>query len=112
MGNLKYPGEGYNPEKSGCPAVAAAKLAHHNAGGAIAYHLATPNIAVVIDAAKPLIGHANGAVVPLDTPEVVATRAAHKAAGGAVQAPGVLKQGVLKQGVLKQGHRNGPVVPA
>ena len=84
------------------PAVAAAKLAHHNAGGAIAYHLAAPNLAVVIDSGEALVAHANGAVVPLDTPEVVAARAAHLAAGGAVQAPGV----------LKHGHPNGPVVPA
>ena len=66
------------------------------------YHLAAPNLVIVIDPAEPLVAHANGAVVPLDTPEVVAARAAHKAAGGAVQAPGV----------IKPGHPNGPVVPA
>merc|ERR1712226_1646933 len=34
-----------------------------------------------------LVGHANGAVVPVDTPDVVAAKAAHAAAGGAIHAP-------------------------
>merc|ERR1719347_1431434 len=34
-----------------------------------------------------LVGHANGAVVPVDEPAVVAAKAAHAAAGGAIHAP-------------------------
>merc|ERR1712243_81743 len=67
------------------PAVAAAKLAHANAGGVV-------NVEGVLAhgyaAGYPygyagyfggLVGHANGAVVPVDEPAVVAAKAAHAA---------------------------------
>merc|ERR1712055_1268553 len=58
------------------PAVAAARAAHAQAGGAVLYH-AAPLAAHVV----PLVTHFNGAVVPADTPAVAAARAAHAAAG-------------------------------
>jgi hypothetical protein len=73
------------------PEVYAAKAAHAAAGGAV--HAAP--FAYAAGYGYPgyaggyfggLIGHANGAVVPVDTPEVYAAKAAHAAAGGAVHA--------------------------
>merc|ERR1711962_1387355 len=82
-------------------AVAAARADHFAAGGGHVGHAvvahATPVAAVahaapvgaVAHAAVPiahgvhgLVGHANGAVVPVDEPAVQAARAAHFAAGG------------------------------
>merc|ERR1712098_838331 len=73
------------------PAVAAARADHFAAGGGLAGHAvahAAP-VAAVANAAVPiahgvhgLVGHANGAVVPVDEPAVQAARAAHFAAGG------------------------------
>jgi hypothetical protein len=69
--------------------VQAAKAAHHAAGGAIhavhGYH----GYALGYPHHGGLIGYANGAVVPVDTPEVHAAKLAHAAAGGAVHLPEV-----------------------
>ena len=86
------------------PAVAAARADHLAAGGAVyaaAYlapaapahvaHAAVPAVAGPLAAAGyagplnlnvHLVGHPNGAVVPVDEPAVVAARAEHFAAGG------------------------------
>merc|ERR1711890_53183 len=70
------------------PAVAAAKLSHFHAGGAV----------------HPVL---YGAVVPADTPEVQAAKAAHAAAGGAVHA--VFPYAYGFHGLVS--HPNGAVVP-
>merc|ERR1712121_607815 len=104
------------------PAVAAAKLAHANAGGVV-------NLEGVLThgyaAGYPygyagyfggLVGHANGAVVPVDEPAVVAAKAAHAAAGGAIHAP-VAYAGYPYGAPVHAGfaglvaHPNGAVVP-
>merc|ERR1712112_731536 len=83
------------------PAVAAARADHFAAGGGLAGHAIVAHaapvaavahaapVAAVAHAAVPiahgvhgLVGHANGAVVPVDEPAVQAARAAHFAAGG------------------------------
>merc|ERR1712180_581610 len=83
------------------PAVAAARADHFAAGGGHAGHAVVAHaapvaavahaapVAAVAHAAVPiahgvhgLVGHANGAVVPVDEPAVQAARAAHFAAGG------------------------------
>jgi len=83
------------------PAVAAARADHFAAGGGLAGHAVVAHaapvaavahaapVAAVAHAAVPiahgvhgLVGHANGAVVPVDEPAVQAARAAHFAAGG------------------------------
>merc|ERR1712243_216851 len=83
------------------PAVAAARADHFAAGGGLAGHAVVAHaapvaavahaapVAAVGHAAVPiahgvhgLVGHANGAVVPVDEPAVQAARAAHFAAGG------------------------------
>merc|ERR1712168_1150620 len=56
------------------PAVAAAKQAHYNAGGAINPSSSVPALHTL----------ANGAVVPADTPAVAAAKRAHQNAGGAI----------------------------
>merc|ERR1712177_16112 len=75
------------------PAVAAARLSHFHAGGAV-------------HAVHPV---ANGAVVPADTPEVQAAKAAHAAAGGAVQ-HAAFPYAYGFHGLVA--HPNGAVVPA
>merc|ERR1711890_167813 len=78
------------------PAVAAAKLSHFHAGGA------------VHGAVHPVVyGAAPAAVVPPDTPEVQAAKAAHAAAGGAVHA--VFPYAYGFHGLVS--HPNGAVVP-
>merc|ERR1739845_85552 len=85
------------------PAVAAARAEHIAAHGA-AYAASTPILAAAPLAAAPLayaasygysgplnlnaqlIGHPNGAVVPVDEPAVAAARAEHIAAKGAAYA--------------------------
>merc|ERR1712080_687283 len=75
------------------PAVAAAKLAHANAGGVVnlegvyAHGYAAGYPYGYAGYFRGLVGHANGAVVPVDEPAVVAAKAAHAAAGGAIHAP-------------------------
>merc|ERR1712050_73021 len=75
------------------PAVAAAKLAHANAGGVVnlegvlAHGYAAGYPYGYAGYFGGLVGHANGAVVPVDEPAVVAAKAAHAAAGGAIHAP-------------------------
>merc|ERR1712133_46844 len=74
------------------PAVAAARADHFAAGGGLTGHAVVAHaapVAAVAHAAVPiahgvhgLVGHANGAVVPVDEPAVQAARAAHFAAGG------------------------------
>merc|ERR1711875_143069 len=84
------------------PAVAAAKQAHHNAGGvvhAVPYSVHVPGSMVAL---------ANGAVVPADTPEVHAAKAAHAATGGVVHAHAVLPY-AYTHGMVT--HFNGAVVP-
>merc|ERR1712090_118709 len=82
------------------PAVAAAKLSHFHAGGAV--HPLVYGVAPVALVALP-----NGAVVPADTPEVVAAKAAHAAAGGAVHT--VFPYAYGFHGLVA--HPNGAVVP-
>ena len=110
--------------------VHAAKVAHAAAGGAV-----HPVHAFGYAAGYPyaagyhfggLVGHANGAVVPVDTPEVHAAKVAHAAAGGAVHhaavapfayaagypyayAHGVVPAHVGFAGLVA--HPNGAVVP-
>jgi len=74
------------------PDVVAAKAAHAAAGGAIHAPTAYTGYAAAYPYGHAgylggLVGHANGAVVPVDTPDVVAAKAAHAAAGGAIHAP-------------------------
>merc|ERR1712243_159888 len=75
------------------PSVAAAKLAHANAGGVVnlegvlAHGYAAGYPYGYAGYFGGLVGHANGAVVPVDEPAVVAAKAAHAAAGGAIHAP-------------------------
>merc|ERR1711994_1228391 len=87
--------------------VAAAKLAHANAGGAIAY-AAYPYAYGVPGA---LVGHANGAVVPVDTAEVYAAKVAHAAAGGAIHPVGAYAAYYPYAYAGLVGHPNGAVVP-
>merc|ERR1712055_26793 len=54
-----------------------------------------------------LVAHANGAVVPVDTPAVYAAKVAHAAAGGIVNPVGVYGLGYA--GLVA--HPNGAVVP-
>ena len=53
------------------------------------------------------MAHANGAVVPVDTPAVYAAKVAHAAAGGIVNPVGVYGLGYA--GLVA--HPNGAVVP-
>merc|ERR1711931_159364 len=76
------------------PAVAAAKRAHQNAGGAVnpsSYSPASINPSSYSPASIHQSQHvpqmktlANGAVVPADTPSVAAAKRAHQNAGGAI----------------------------
>jgi len=128
------------------PAVAAARADHFAAGGgrvnaapiAVAPVIAAPAVAVGYGYAGPLnlntqlVGHPNGAVVPLDEPAVAAARADHFAAGGgrvhaapivsapAIAAPVVAAPaiaagygyaGPLNLNTQLVGHPNGAVVP-
>merc|ERR1712112_344170 len=68
------------------------KLAHAAAGGAGGIYAHAHGYAAAYPYGHAgylggLVGHANGAVVPVDTPDVVAAKAAHAAAGGAIHAP-------------------------
>merc|ERR1712243_337252 len=75
------------------PAVAAAKLAHAYAGGVVnlegvlAHGYAAGYPYGYAGYFGGLVGHANGAVVPVDEPAVVAAKAPHAAAGGVIHAP-------------------------
>merc|ERR1712158_31261 len=82
------------------PEVAAAKAAHLQAGGAIAYAAGYPYAAYPFAVGYPgaLVGHANGAVVPVDTAEVYAAKVAYAAYYPYYHA-----------GLV--GHPNGAVVP-
>merc|ERR1711997_1440677 len=96
------------------PEVAAAKAAHLQAGGAIAYAAGYPYAAYPYVAGYPgvLVGHANGAVVPVDTAEVYAAKVAHAAAGGAIHPVGAYAayyHPYAFAGLV--GHPNGAVVP-
>ena len=72
--------------------VQAAKAAHAAAGGAVhhalplglGYYAGYPYAVAGLPAFGGLVGHANGAVVPVDEPAVAAAKIAHAAAGGAV----------------------------
>merc|ERR1712232_527991 len=86
--------------------VAAARLAHAQAGGAIAYAAAYP-YAVGVPGA--LVAHPNGAVVPVDTAEVYAAKVAHAAAGGVVTPVGYYGLPYAYAGLVA--HPNGAVVP-
>ena len=81
---MTYPNGAVVPADT--PEVAAARAAHAQAGGAIAYAAGYPYAAYPYAAYVPgaLVGHANGAVVPVDTAEVYAAKVAHAAAGGAI----------------------------
>merc|ERR1712001_354731 len=91
--------------------VAAAKLAHLNAGGAIAYAAGFPYAAYHPYAYGALVGHANGAVVPVDTAEVYAAKVAHAAAGGAIHPVGAYAAYYPYAYAGLVGHPNGAVVP-
>jgi len=128
------------------PAVAAARADHFAAGGgrvnaapiAVAPAIAAPAIAAPVIAAgygyagplnlnTQLVGHPNGAVVPLDEPAVAAARADHFAAGGGrvhaapivaapvIAAPAIAAgygyAGPLNLNTQLVGHPNGAVVP-
>merc|ERR1712232_902379 len=88
--------------------VAAARLAHAQAGGAIAYAAGYP-YAVGVPGA--LVGHANGAVVPVDTAEVYAAKVAHAAAGGAIRPVGAYAAYYPYAFAGLVGHPTGAVVP-
>ena len=87
------------------PAVAAARLSHFHAGGAV--HAVHPVVYGAAPAA--LVSLPNGAVVPADTPEVQAAKAAHAAAGGAVH-HAAFPYAYGFHGLVA--HPNGAVVPA
>merc|ERR1711976_202803 len=106
------------------PAVAAAKLAHAQAGGVInpvvaglpyayagyAYAAGYPY------AVGGLVAHPNGAVVPVDEPAVAAAKAEFAAAGGVVAPSGAFAYAGLSYvaGLPYAGlvaHPNGAVVP-
>jgi len=123
------------------PAVAAARADHFAAGGGRVHAapivaapvIAAPAIAAGYGYAGPLnlntqlVGHPNGAVVPLDEPAVAAARADHFAAGGgrvhaapivaapAIAAPAIAAgygyAGPLNLNTQLVGHPNGAVVP-
>merc|ERR1712158_254050 len=95
------------------PEVAAAKAAHLQAGGAIAYAAGYPYAAYPYVAGYPgaLVGHANGAVVPVDTAEVYAAKVAHAAAGGAIHPVGAYAAYYHPYHAGLVGHPNGAVVP-
>merc|ERR1712203_375594 len=94
------------------PEVAAAKAAHLQAGGAIAYAAGYPYAAYPFAAGYPgaLVGHANGAVVPVDTAEVYAAKVAHAAAGGTIHPVGAYAAYYHPYAGLVA-HPNGAVVP-
>merc|ERR1712072_732277 len=75
---VTYPNGAVVPAET--PEVAAARLAHAQAGGAIAYAAGYPYAAYhpyAVGVPGALVGHANGAVVPVDTAEVYAAKVAH-----------------------------------
>jgi len=92
--------------------------AHAYAGYPVAHHAAY--------AGYPygLVGHANGAVVPVDEPAVLAAKAAHVAAGGAIHHAELIQHPVGFAGYAHPGyayagypyglvaHPNGALVPA
>ena len=108
--------------------VAAAKAAHFGAHGLpLAYagypyaHAGYPYAHAYAGYPYGLVGHANGAVVPVDEPAVLAAKAAHAAAGGAIHPVGALgyayghaglgyAYGYPYAGLVA--HPNGAVVPA
>merc|ERR1711971_1480195 len=82
---VTYPNGAVVPAET--PEVAAARLAHAQGGGAIAYAAGYPYAAYhpyAYGVPGALVGHATGAVVPVDTAEVYAAKVAHAAAGGAI----------------------------
>merc|ERR1719402_2093191 len=60
-------------------------------------------------AVAPLVTHSNGAVVPADTPALVAAKAAHAAAGGAIHHVAAVPYAFGHHGLVA--HPNGAVVP-
>merc|ERR1711945_85486 len=117
------------------PAVAAARAEHLSAKGVIAHAayaapaVAAAPVAPAAYAAVPavahgytgplnlntqLVGHPNGAVVPVDEPAVAAARAEHLSAKGAIAhaayaAPAVAAVAPAHYGLVA--HPNGAVVP-
>merc|ERR1711971_483277 len=78
---VTYPNGAVVPAET--PEVAAARLAHAQAGGAIAYAAGYPYAAYhpyAYGVPGALAGHANGAVVPVEPADVQAARAEHLAA--------------------------------
>merc|ERR1712121_480154 len=100
------------------PAVAAAKLAHANAGGVVnlegvlAHGYAAGYPYGYAGYFGGLVGHANGAVVPVDEPAVVAAKAAHAAAGYPYGYAGYPYGAPVHAGFAGLvAHPNGAVVP-
>merc|ERR1712071_446081 len=99
--------------------VAAAKAAHFGAHGLpLAYagypyaHAGYPYAHAYAGYPYGLVGHANGAVVPVDEPAVLAAKAEHAAAGGAIHPVGALGYAYGHPYAGLVAHPNGAVVPA
>merc|ERR1711872_88455 len=108
------------------PAVAAARADHLAAKGVVAHaayapavHAAVPAVAHAgyagpLNLNTHLVAHPNGAVVPADEPAVVAARADHLAAKGAI-APVAVAAGPIAHAAVAHpalvAHPNGAVVP-
>ena len=108
---VTYPNGAVVPAET--PEVAAARLAHAQAGGAIAYAAGYPYAAYhpyAVGVPGALVGHANGAVVPVDTAEVYAAKVDHAAAGGAIHPVGAYAAYWPYYAGLVA-HPNGAVVP-
>ena len=91
------------------PEVALARAAHLGAAvlpAAYPYYAGYP-YHYALGFPQGLVAHANGAVVPVDTPDVYAAKVAHAAAGGIVNPVGVYGLGYA--GLVA--HPNGAVVP-
>ena len=99
------------------PEVAAATAAHFAAGGGVhayaGYPFAYAGYPYYAGYPHGLVAHANGAVVPVDEPNVVAAKLAHAAAGGAIHAPALAYAGAFPYypyaGLVA--HPNGALVP-
>merc|ERR1712128_62113 len=93
------------------PEVALARAAHLGQLGHVipVGYAGYPYAAYPYAAGYPhgLVAHANGAVVPVDSPAVYAAKVAHVAAGGVVNPAGVY--GLAYAGLVA--HPNGAVVP-
>ena len=103
------------------PAVAAAKASHFSAHGLpVAYagypyaHAGLPYAHAYAGYPYVLVGHANGAVVPVDEPAVLNAKAAHAAAGGSIHPVGALDYayGYPYPYAGLVAHPNGALVPA